>query len=90
MIWDIFRAFNKQNPSKVQDNTPAAIILKQQMKQEFDLTKYKKIKEKRPNPIFVEKPGKNWGPGCKKRKALTDKINSIGGGKHESDKTLDI
>ncbi|KAL7718494.1 tRNA (guanine(26)-N(2))-dimethyltransferase [Entamoeba marina] len=77
VVWDLFRSFNEQNPSKISETTTAYKMLKAERKTIFDLTKFKKIKEKRPNPIFVEKPSKNWGPGCKKKKTLTQNINKL-------------
>ncbi|EDR25182.1 hypothetical protein, conserved [Entamoeba dispar SAW760] len=78
LIWDLFREANTITPSKISQETPAYLILKEKQKVIFELTKFKKLKEKKPIPVFVEKPGKNWGPACKKRKVLTDKINALG------------
>ncbi|ELP88295.1 hypothetical protein EIN_226780 [Entamoeba invadens IP1] len=89
-VWDLFREFNSQNPSKVSEQTPAYVLLKEKQKTVFELTQFKKIKEKKPNPLFVEKPGKNWGPGCKKKKTLTNKINSMGEDKKEKEKDEDL
>ena len=76
-MWDLFREYSLNNPTKVMEGTPAYILLKKAQKTSFELTKFKKTKEKRPIPIYVEKPGKNWGPASKNRKALTNKINTL-------------
>ena len=77
VFWDLFREYAQNNKTKLNENTPAYILLKQKQKVTFELTKFKKIKDKRPIPLFVEKPGKNWGPASKKRKDLTNKINTM-------------
>ena len=66
-FWDLLRSFC---------TTPSRLLLAVTPTTTYDMTTIEKRREKKPTPIFCEKPHKNMG-GSKKRPALTTRVTEL-------------